>query len=122
MFSFSTAKASEKSKAKSITEDTEKSTSSPILREREIKEVERLSDTNSEVGPAREVVHSELIKSPFKLERRRSRRSRHSRGMEASDPPTPNVSDTALALVERIAPDAFLDNLERPVALSARLR
>lgn len=76
------------------------------------------SDTVSEPDRFRESAEREFVKSPFKLRRKGSKR--RAKNMEASDPPTPNVSDTSL-VPERAAPTVG-EMLERPVALSARLR
>lgn len=78
------------------------------------------SDTVSEPDRFRESAEPEFVKSPFKFRRKGSKTSRRAKNMEASDPPTPNVSDTSL-VPERAAPTVG-EMLERPVALSARLR
>ena len=108
---------------KSLPEGIEKSISTPILQEQEKdEESDCFSDTVSEPDRFQELSGAHFVKSPFKLKRKRSKTSRRVKNMDASDPPTPNVSDNSLAVQGQAAPASVKDMLERPVALSARLR
>ena len=108
---------------KSLLEGIEKSISTPILQEQEKDgEFDCFSDTVSEPDRFQELSGAHFVKSPFKLKRKRSKTSRRVKNMDASDPPTPNVSDNSLAVQGQAAPASVKDMLERPVALSARLR
>jgi hypothetical protein len=121
MFRYSTV-ITNTSPENSFPEEIDKSISTPnILQQKEKDEgFYGFSDTVSEPDHFRESAEPEFVKSPFKLRRKGSKTSRRAKNMEASDPPTPNVSDTSL-VPERAAPTVG-EMLERPVALSARLR
>ena len=122
MLQFSTA-VSYNFQEKILPQGIEKSTSTPILQQQEKDEgFECFSDTVSEPDRFQERSESHLVKSPFKLKRKRSKSSRRVKKMEASDPPTPNVSDNSLVVEGRTTPASVVEILERPVALSARLR
>jgi hypothetical protein len=99
-----------------------KSSSTPVLQQQEKDEgFNGFSDTVSEPGRLRELPGLEFVKGPFKLKRKGSKTSRSAKNMDASDPPSPNASDASLTVPEQGA-EANAEVLERPVALSARLR
>lgn len=108
---------------KNLLHGIEKSISTPILQEQEKDEgFDCFSDTVSEPDRFQERSGTQFVKNPFKLKRKGSKTSRRVKEMDASDPPTPNVSDNSLAVQGRTAPASVGEMLERPVALSARLR
>ena len=125
MFHFSTAFANTFPE-NSYSEEIEKSTSTPILPEQENERNYCFSDTVSEPGHLEELPGLQFIKSPFKLIRKGSKSSRGAKNMQASDPPTPNpssASDISLPDPDRgVTAVTVAEMLERPVALSARLR
>ena len=123
MFHFSTAIANTFPE-NSFTKEIAKSTSTPILAKQENDEaIYSFSSTVSEPGRLEELPGPEFVKSPFKLKLGESKTSTI---MQASDPPTPNPSsalDVSLTDTDRgTSTVTVAEMLERPVALSARLR
>ena len=106
----------------SVSEDLDKPTSTDVFKQLEKEgRVDGFSHSDSEPDRLPEFPATAFVKSPFKLKRKESKTSKRTENMEASDPPTPNVSDTAVTESERVPP-TIVGILERPVALSARLR
>lgn len=116
MFNSSTTIA-EKFPENSLLDGIEGSTPTSLSQQQEKKGIfEDSPDTVSEPDRLRDNSRSKFVKNPFQLKLRGVKTSKRDKNMETlDDPPTPNTLDTA---VDQNTGEV----LERPVALSARLR